>query len=104
MKTNGEDVVTGTTIRITPERGKNGTIRLKVFLECTDVISPARGQFENPDESGPLRPHVKPGQVLRLGVGKRDREPQWVELVVKEVEAEKSALIIAAFRRRPLSY
>jgi hypothetical protein len=41
IKANGEDVITGTTIKITPERGKNGTVCLKVFLEYTDVISQA---------------------------------------------------------------
>jgi hypothetical protein len=50
VKINSEDVVTGTTIWITPQRGQNGTVCLKVFLEYTEVISQGRGQFENSDE------------------------------------------------------
>jgi len=62
---------------------------LKIFMEYTDVTSQAEDRLITQTNRARYVRTVNPGAVTRLGVGKRDWEQQWVELVVKEVEAEK---------------
>jgi hypothetical protein len=88
-KFKAEDVETGITIKITPEKGENGTIRLKAFLQTTEVTSQTKdGLVTHTNQARYIRT-IKSGERVRLRAGKSNLGEVWVELTVTEIAAEK---------------
>jgi len=88
-KIDGDEVRTGLTAKITPEQSENGTIRLKVFLESTELLLSTEDHVLLQTNQARYFRTVKPGEVLRLRLSMPSERQKWVELTVKESESGK---------------
>jgi hypothetical protein len=83
-----EEVETGITIKITPEKGENGTIRLTAFLQTNEVTSQTKDGLATQTNQARYVRTVKSGERIRFRAGKSGTRQVWIELTVKEVAAE----------------
>jgi hypothetical protein len=89
LKLDGEEVFSGTEMKITPQRGKEGTIRLSMVFKYTEIVSEKEDSLLLQTNEARYLRTVKPGEVLRLHLSKASEHQQWVELTVKEFEPGK---------------
>jgi hypothetical protein len=88
-KIDGDEVRTGLTAKITPERSENGTIQLKVILKYTELLLSTEDHVLLQTNQARYFRTVKPGEVLRLRLSLPSERQQWVELTVKEFKPGK---------------
>jgi hypothetical protein len=92
VKLDSDEVFVGTKLQVTPERTKEGTIRLSVLFEYTDVISEKEDSIQLQTNQARYIRTVKPGELLRLKIGKMAKVAEgqrWVELSVREFEPDR---------------
>ena len=94
VKVNGEEVLVGTTVKITPvtgkdANGKDGSIQLKCFFEYSQVVSCFGDELVLQATQGSCTRGVKAGEIMRFQLGKCSEGQMWVELTVREVEPNK---------------
>src|SRR5947209_6292935 len=89
VKLDGDEVPFGVDVKLTPERGEEGTIRLKIVLEYTELLSHSEDSVQLQSDRARFVRTVKPGEVLRLPFGKPADHRRWVELTVREYEPGK---------------
>jgi hypothetical protein len=87
----GEQVFFGARLKIKPERGQDGTIRLSMVFEYTEVISEKEDALKLQTNQARYIRSVKPGEILRLKIGKMGKAAdgqRWVELSAIEVDPD----------------
>jgi hypothetical protein len=89
VKLDGEEILAGVQIKIIPDRGKEGTIRLNMVFKCTEIVSEKEDSLLLQSNEARYFRTVKPGEVLRLKMGKSAEGQRWVELTAKEYVREK---------------
>jgi hypothetical protein len=91
-KVDKDEVFVGLKLQVKPERAKEGTIRLSMVFEYTEVLSEKEDSLLLQTNQARYVRMVKPGELLRLKIGKMGKSTEgqrWVELSVGEVERAK---------------
>ncbi len=77
-----EDVNIGYTVRVTPTATDAGDIHLKVDLEHTAVMDRTADSAEIRTDRFGYTKTVKPGETIKLRMGKSSDKQTWVEMTV----------------------